>query len=164
MKNKILFGAMLFMACAFTMPVNAQLEVKNSGRVQISKNMAIGTAPDQYASLKILHTSTTITPYYGIYSQINTNNSMPTSSIYAIYGYANTLASTSNFPIQSVAGVFGKAYRNYYLVNTFSAGVAGMSHSHGGVGVYGGVNYTMNLPTSFSGGTYAGYFDGRYSL
>ena len=84
---------------------------------------------------------------------------MPTSSIYAICGYANTLG-TSNYPIESIAGVYGKAFRHYSLANTFSAGVAGVAHSYGGIGVYGGISYSMELPTSFSGGTYAGYFDG----
>lgn len=160
MKNKILFIAMSIIASMFSVRLHAQLKVNTDGNVDVTGKMAIGTTTDPYTSLNILHTSTTTTPYYGIRSQVNTHYTMPTSSICAIYGYANTIASTSNYPIQSVVGVYGKVFRHYALSNTFAAGVAGMTQSYGGIGVYGGVDYNMSLPTSFSGGTYAGYFNG----
>lgn len=151
---------MLLAALTFSTNVNAQLEVKSDGTVEVTDHMAIGTSPVQSTSLNILHTSTSSGAYYGINSQVNSNYTLPTSSIYAICGYANTSSITSNYSIPTIAGVFGKAYRSYYLNNTFSAGIAGVAHSYGGIGVYGGVSYSMSLPTSFSGGSYAGYFDG----
>lgn len=160
MKTQVLCIAMFIIASMFSVQLSAQLKVNTDGNVDVTGKMAIGTTPDSYTSLNILHTSTTTTPYYGIRSQVNTNYTMPTSSIYAIYGYANTTASTSNYPIQSVVGVFGKAFRHYALSNTFAAGVAGLTHSYGGIGVYGAISYTMELPTSFNGSTYAGYFNG----
>lgn len=41
MKSKILFAAALLTACAFSMSVNAQLEVKTSGDVEIGQNLDV---------------------------------------------------------------------------------------------------------------------------
>lgn len=41
MKNKIILGAMLMVACVFSVEVNAQLEVVTSGDVNVSKNLNV---------------------------------------------------------------------------------------------------------------------------
>lgn len=41
MKNKIIVSAMLFVACTFSLQVNAQLEVVTSGDVKVSKNLEV---------------------------------------------------------------------------------------------------------------------------
>lgn len=171
MKNKILFGAMLFMACTFTMQVNAQLEVLTSGDVKASKKMevqqelkvnnkmAVGTDNTSTTALNVYKagpTTITSTPTYGIYSTVKMLP-FPVYPIYAIYAQANALNATSvqsPYPIVGVYGTFSKAVG----IATFAAGVAGIAHWRGGIGVYGGINSPISsIPADAK---YAGYFKG----
>ena len=249
MKNKILFCAMLCLACTFSVTVNAQLEVIQSGDVIVNKNLEVGDtlAVNEYfvaqnnayiadtlkvgrklnvrdtlyvngnikmphaintdysstniirnlrvglnmtvekgatikeglivnknitignvlndnASLNIDTISRKTNAHYGIMSHVKTANSMPTGSVYGVCGWADASATTSNYPITQIVGVYGKAVRATQL-SSFSAGVAGMANMYGGVAVYGGIgmNPDLPLPTTFSG-VYAVYFNGTVNV
>ena len=88
---------------------------------------------------------------------------MPTSSIFGLYATANSAASHNMIAGNQVVGVYGFAVKNYNTPSIFSAGVAGVAYYYGGIGVYGAVG-AGNLPTSTSGGLYAGYFNGTVSI
>lgn len=129
--------------------------------LKVTENATIGDTLDSNVSLNISHVSQSGSPYYGVKSHIKTWSSMPTSSIYALCGYADAYDTGSANMVQSVAGVYGKALKNSNISSKFCAGVAGMAHIYGGIGVYGGVSSTqMALPTTMPSGYYAGYFDG----
>ena len=163
MKKLFLFVALSLVAASY---VSAQLKVETSGNVKISKNVAIGTATNSYIGLNLLHVSTTTTPYYGIQSVVKTPSSMPTSSIYGVYGYADAYSLTiGNQQLGPIVGVFGKAKVTGYSNNNFSAGVAGMAHYYGGIGVYGGIGSdNMPLPNNSLGGPYSAYFAGNVKV
>ena len=198
MKNKIIVSAMLFVACTFSMQVNAQLEVVTSGDVNVSKNLnvadtltvgenlratndvtvhntmtvgqnvAIGKSIDNRVSLDIEHICSnepTPTPHYGIKSHIKTSIGMPTSPVYGVYGWADCSPSTALLSYCPLVGVFGLSIKSYIGPTVFSAGVAGVTHYYGGIGVYGGVRSDCSVPTSMpSNSAYAGYFDGTVEV
>lgn len=165
MKRKILFCTSLFMCSICCISVFAQIEVQTSGNVVVTKKMAIGTTVNNNVSLNISHLSNSSTsPYYGIKSHIMTWSSMPTSPIYAVYGFADASASNSNYPINPIIGVCGKAMKTAGAIAVFSAGVAGLAHNYGGIGVYGSITSDLSVPTSYKGGAYAGYFDGNVKV
>lgn len=162
---------------AFCVQLNAQLEVKTTGDVKVSKNLevtktakitqnvAIGTSVNNNICLNILNTSKVSAPYYGIKSTIKTWSSAPTSSIYAICGYADASATGTGNYVESIAGIYGMALKNSTISSKFAAGVTGMTNIYGGIGVYGGISTgNMNLPTSMVSGYYAGYFDGTVKV
>lgn len=161
MKNKIILGAMLMVACAFSMEVNAQLEVTSNGNVKAAKIAAIGTDIDNYVALNIHK----IGPYsktttYGIKSIVE----MPTYINYTlcgVYGEADARNTMSVQDPHPIVGVYGTAKTSQNLA-LFTAGVAGLAHWRGGIGVYGGVNSPMcALPL---GTIYAGYFNGTVKV
>ena len=184
MKHKLFLCAAVIAACAFSMNVNAQLEVKTSGDVEMSQNLtvkkdatvkkkltvkgnvAIGDSlVSNNISLNVVHTfSSSTTPYYGIRSKLRMSSSMPQSSIYAICGEANTSDVSLNYPgVNNIVGVYGKGIKSSDTGNRFTAGVAGMSTVYGGIGVFGGINPPATdccLPTTMPSGYYAGYFNG----
>lgn len=161
MKNKIILDAMLMVVCAFSMEVNAQLEVTSNGNVKAAKIAAIGTDIDNYVALNIHK----IGPYsktttYGIKSIVE----MPTYINYTlcgVYGEADARNTMSVQDPHPIVGVYGTAKTSKNLA-LFTAGVAGLAHWRGGIGVYGGVNSPMcALPL---GTIYAGYFNGTVKV
>ena len=171
MKTRILFNTIIIIACIHPLLVCAQLEVNTSGNVyvsknlQVEKNLAIKTDLDTRAALNISYVTPGggAQPYYGVKSLVNMRNSMPTSPIYGVYGAAK--ANLCQYMVASypMAGVFGYAEKplGNMGATVFSAGVAGVTHSYSGIGVYGGIRGGNNLPTSMdSNAKYAGYFDG----
>lgn len=167
MQNKILLCTMLLLCSICAVNVYAQIKVETSGKVKVSKNMSIGTTTDNNVSLNIYHQSGNTTPYYGIKSYLKTSSAMPTSPIYAIMGIADASASSGSYPINPIVGVCGKAFKKADATTKFCAGVAGMTHYYGGVGVYGGIgsDAELSLPTNWSSGVvYAGYFAGSVKV
>jgi len=161
MKNKIIVSAVLFVACTFSLQVNAQLEVTSAGNVKANKLAAIGTDIDDYVALNVHKMGPHIkTTTYGIKSIVE----MPLYTNYTlcgVYGEAdarNTILVEDPHPI---VGVYGTAKTSQNLA-LFTAGVAGLAHWRGGIGVYGGVNSPMcTLPL---GTIYAGYFNGTVKV
>ena len=173
MKRNILFSAAaLIAACTISLNVQAQLEVQTSGNVVASKNLkvdqnvAIGTTVDNNASLKIDHRSTSQYPYYGIWTRIRANSSLPYASIYGISSFADASSATVDYPnITQIVGVFGKASKPAEIYTRFSAGVAGVANYYHGIGVYGAIGGSdVQLPTSSFGAAYAGYFSGTVNV
>ena len=157
MKNKILFYAMLFIASMFSVQLNAQLEVLTSGDVKVSKNIAVGTNIETYTGLNLYKWGpTNSTTTYGIKSFIKMP-ACPIYSFYGIYAVADALNATSVHYPQPIVGVYGTAKKGEDIA-TFAAGVAGVAHHRGGIGVYGGINVLLtSLPANAK---YAGYFNG----
>ena len=180
MKNKILFGAMLLSFCTFSLQSNAQLEVKTTGDVEISKKLkvknnltvldheAIGDATaNDNIDLYIKRTSSSMDPYYGIKSHLKTKSSLATSSICAVYGYSDAIATKEEYPsVNHIVGVFGAARKPSEIISRFAAGVAGVAIYYGGIGVYGGLSfYDMDIPSSApETSAYAGYFAGTVKV
>lgn len=133
--------------------------------LSVNKNVAIGTNIDNHVSLNIEHTcanaGTPIT-YYGIKSHIKTCSGIPTSPVYSIYGWADGSYSPYLVPNIPLVGVMGVALKSYSAPSTFAAGIVGLTHYYGGIGVYGGISYSpTSAPSSMaSGEKYAGYFNG----
>lgn len=157
MKSKILASVMLFAACMCSISVQAQLEVQTSGDVKADKTIAIGTTPDSKIALNVYKIgSSSSSPVYGIKSNVTMSYS-PNFSLYGIYGAADARNTTSIESPQPVVGVYGTFKKNDN-VPIFTAGVAGIAHWRGGIGVFGGINSTLiTLPI---GAKYAGYFNG----
>lgn len=133
------------------MPIFSQLQVDSQGRVKMSKMLAIGSTStfDTYSLLK-MNRSVSGSFGYNLYSSITTPATMTFSQYAAIYGFTQqenlTPAAITGEPIASTT----------VLTTQFAAGVAGVASS--GVGVYGAVG--TSLPTDWTGGNYAGYFNG----
>ena len=131
----------------------------------VNQNVAIGTNIDDHVSLNIEHTcdnaGTPIT-YYGIKSHIKTCSGIPTSPVYSIYGWADGTYSPYLVPSIPLVGVMGVAKKSYTAPSTFAAGIVGLTHYYGGIGVYGGITSSpTSAPSSMaSGEKYAGYFGG----
>ena len=163
MKNKISFIVILCTFFVISPSIKAQLEVQQSGNVRINKSLSIKTEPNTNSLLTIGTISNTESLSYGIYSHMKTNYSMPTGPVVSIFGFADALNSNSNYPIDNLVGVYGRAYMTSANSGKFSAGVAGVANSYNGIGVYGAItptsSYTYTLPTT-SYGIYAGYFAG----
>lgn len=165
MKNKFLLCTTFFLCSLSVVNVYAQIEVQTSGDVKVSSQMAIGTSTNSDISLNIYRLSRGTNPYYGINSYIKTWSSMPTGPIYGIMGVADASASASNYPISPIVGVCGKALKTSEAITNFSAGVAGVANYYGGIGVYGGIGSgSLNMPSTWKGGAYAGYFDGSVKV
>ena len=151
MKNKILLGAILFIFSTFSMSVNAQLEVKTSGDVVISKCAAVnGAEVDNKKAIKIkapFHGSGASA--FGIYSYIKQSHPLIVTSGTGIGVYGCTMPYTGGYSLNL-------REQPRLSSSAFYAGVAGQSNSH--VGIYG---TTLNtLPTIWTEGNYAGYFEG----
>ena len=137
-------------------------------KLTVNQNAAIGTNVNDHISLNIEHTcdnESTPIPYYGIKSHIKTCSSMPTSPVYGVYGLADCASSTALTPNSPLVGVIGLAFKSYIGPTVFSAGVAGVTHHYGGIGIYGGIRSDNAVPTSMpTSSTYAGYFDGAVNV
>ena len=163
-KSRRVFLCMLMIFSLISSHSYAQLEVLTSGNVVAAKKLAVGTTINQQVCLNLSCTAQSgISPFYGIKSMIYTSTSMPTSPMYAMYAYANASASqytSTNYPI---VGVYGYASKNFGSP-IFNAGVVGVAHYAGGIGIYGGGVLT-SLPTTLPAyEKYAGYFDGTVKV
>lgn len=157
MKNKLFLCTAVIAACAFSMNVNAQLEVTSAGNVKATKIAAIGTDIDNNIALNVHKTGpNSSTPTYGIKSLVQMP-SYTNYTLYGVYGEADARNTTSMQDPHPIVGVYGTAKTNHNLA-LFTAGVAGLAHWRGGIGVFGGINNTLStLPI---GAKYAGYFCG----
>lgn len=176
MRNKIVLSAVVIF-CTFTLKLHAQLTVQSSGDVVAGQNlsvsedvnvaghMAIGTTISEEASLIVENATpapntTGYTPYYGIKSTITKTSFSPSSPAHAIYGCAQSNYSGTGY---AMTGVYGYAFKSYSAPAMFAAGVAGVSHYYGGIGVYGGCS--GNVPSTMeTNAHYAGYFDGTLKV
>lgn len=258
MKNKILFGAMVFSLCTLSMRVHAQLEVKTTGDVKVSQNLevvsnstvgnnltvtnnatvghnqtvsnnstighdltvmndvsvnhnvivnnvmevsdtltagsylnvtksveigknlnvgnmaqfsnsvSIGTTIDSTVALMIekiapVPQGGNNAAYYGVRSHISPTVGPPSRPVYAIYGSAD-IPSATNLT-GAMVGVCGYAGKSYNSPTTFAAGLAGLAHFYGGIGVYGAIGSGSSVPSTIgSNETYAGYFSGTVKV
>ena len=173
MKNKLHFFAMLFIACSFSILVNAQLKVADNGNVGIcvgnntpASNLTVGsTAGLANAKIYVTWTGNSSGTRYGVYSSLVWGQASNTK--YAIYGLSQALGGT-------IAGVKGEASSTNGSSASITAygvyGTAGNANNGKNYGVYGelksgsngagvfGTN-TTTLPTISS--RYAGYFYGN---
>ena len=184
MKNKNLSIVMLTVACVLSLHANAQLEVASSGDVTLTKNLevgkdveigqnltisndvAIGIANiDDHMSINLSKTTGMgTTPYYGIKSYMKMSPSMPTSPLYGVHSIVDASFCSEMTGRYPMVGVYGQAKKTYSFPSVFAAGIAGLTHPYGGIAVYGGVDYSFNLPTSMPNGCYAGYFNGAVNI
>ena len=170
MENKILFGAVLFIACLSSQLVNAQLKVAENGNVAINSGtytplskLTIGnTAGLSSAKLYVHDSGNGLLHRYGIYSFFNCGNG---ADKYAIYGYSTgsggmvvgikgeaMVATNISVPTIGVYGI-GRGSnngRNYGIFGTLKSG------SDNGAGIYG----TTDESTPVISDRYAGYFNG----
>lgn len=161
MKTKI-FTFILSFACT---GIYAQLTVNSSGNVLAPKTVSVGTTSvDTCVNLNIYRVSKGLKATYGLKSHVLTRSTLPTSSIYGLYGFSDATATTVVADsLRQVVGVFGKAFSSGSGANKFTAGVVGVATNSRGVGVYGTVTSTTNysLPNGFETSSYAGYFYGN---
>ena len=155
MKNKILLCAMMLVACTVSLNVSAQLEVQTSGDVVISKCTSVNGA-DVSATKAInvkapLHSNGTST--FGVYSCIKQSHPVfiTSGTGIGIYGCTKTYSVMSSQHLSD---------QQRPTSSSFYAGVVGQSSTH--VGVYG--TTSNSLPTTWSEGNYAGYFEGNVKV
>lgn len=147
MKTKFITLSVLLISA---LSANAQLEVKNTGAVQMSKNVAVnGAELVDSISLNIETPNGSADRKFGIYSftQVIPAPLMGSGCNVSVYGEVATQQLRFDPSLPSITDV------------PFQAGVAGVATR--GIGVYGGTS--SPLPTSFSG-TYAGYFSGNVKV
>lgn len=165
MKKDVIFCAMLLTLCMHSMHVDAQLEILSSGDVKVSKKLSVRRASvDDRVCLNINDTVPGgTTAFYGVKSYISAYYSMPTSPIYALYGYASGIPASSGYPsTYPIVGVYGYASKNFGC-SRFNAAVVGVAHYAGGIGIYG--SEIITLPTSLPAyDKYAGYFNGSVNV
>ena len=149
--------------------INAQLKVDSLGYVIVNKNLVTGANPtiDNYIGISHEHTSHETQPYFGIKSVTTKNSSMPTKSIYAVCGIAqSTYGASGNYHLRTI-GVVGIDNHTYNLANDFASGVVGIGNVYNGIGVFGGIypNGAINsIPTQSFGTSFAGYFHGNVKI
>ena len=152
MKNKILFSALLFVACSLSINVNAQLEVVTSGNVIASKKIAINGADFSKDAAANVYVSGLVNgaSQYGIYSHFRMRSPQvcSTGCGISILGHIH--------PATFMSSVTEDQGQSRPLSYPFYAGVAGVTYY--GIGVYG--SNSLTFPTSWSEGNYAGYFNG----
>ena len=74
--------------------------------------MSIATTRDPYALLNLSRTSDVQSSiWYGIKAHMKSRNSMPTGPIISLYGYSDASSVTGNYPVNTVIGVFGRAFK-----------------------------------------------------
>ena len=155
MKNKILLGAMLVLACAYSQLANAQLEVISTGDVEISKKLAInGASISDSVSTKVMAPCVNSAGRggYGIYSIIKQSHPLIVTSGIGVGVLGRTLPYGSNASLNTELP--RPAYSPFY------AGIVGMSSLC--VGVYG--TTLSSLPSVWTEGNYAGYFEGSIKV
>ena len=145
MKKQIFLLSILL--CS-SISISAQLRVESSGKVKMSKNVAInGANITDSVSLNIFTPqAATGMRKYGIHSVQEVSIPLTGAGCNAaIVGQINLSANNPHYLSPKIV--------NY----KFNAGVAGIAAT--GIGVYGST--TPSLPTSWPLGTYAGYFNGN---
>jgi hypothetical protein len=151
MKNKILFSAMLCIACTFSIHVNAQLQVNSNGQTKVTKQLAVnGANITDSVALNVNAAITSGSKKYGVYSYREVQNPISISERGAnicILGQVRPLTHSGeqvmNFP-------------SLPALNPLFVGVAGLAST--GVGVYGATG--SYIPATWTNGNYAGYFSG----
>ncbi len=155
MKNKIILGAMLMVACAFSMEVNAQLEVVTSGDVNVSKNLNVADTLTVGENLRAIndvtvHNNLTVNQNVAIGTNIDDHTLLnleylcpaeSTPSTY--YGIKSHIKPPYATPTSSVYGVYGWADATsltYIVPNLPMVGVMGVAVK------------SYSAPTSFAAG------------
>jgi hypothetical protein len=151
MKNKILFCAMLCLACTFSIRVNAQLQVNSNGQTKVTKQLAVNGADiiDSVA-LNVNAVITSGLRKYGVFALREENMSN------FLTGRGANICVLGQVRPQSYSGGQIMSLPNLPAFNPFFVGVAGVAST--GVGVYGASS--TSVPTSWTNGNYAGYFSG----
>lgn len=158
----------LVVTIALATSLNAQLQVLTSGNVQCSKNVGIGTTPNNQIGLNLYkYINGTTFESYGLKSHLKSASSMPIANFYAVNGHADlsTFSLSSPYSIMSRAiGVLGEVTLNANCTsNVLGIAVAGVVNSritNGGVAIYGSTNPAYLFP-SHPLGLYAGFFGGN---
>ena len=150
MKNKILFSAMLCLACTFSIRVNAQLQVNSNGQTTVTKQLAVnGANITDSVALNVNAAITSGLRKYGLFAlreEYMSNFLTGRGANICVLGQVRSISIPTgprNFP-------------NLPTFNPFFVGVAGVAST--GVGVYGASS--TSVPTSWTNGNYAGYFSG----
>lgn len=158
MNNKILFCAMLCIACTISMNVNAQLEVLSSGNVDISKCASINGAGvcDSVALNVLAHYLTQGgNGYYGVLASAKQGHPLHMTTGRSIGVLGRVLPFSINSNMES-----GQPRPSS---SPFYAGILGIAAK--GIGVYGTVSSSLiSLPNSWTEGNYAGYFNGNVKV
>ena len=155
MKNKIILGAMLMVACAFSMEVNAQLEVVTSGDVNVSKNLNVADTLTVGENLRAIndvavHNNLTVNQNVAIGTNIDDHTLLnleylcpaeSTPSTY--YGIKSHIKPPYATPTSSVYGVYGLAD---------ATSLTNIVPNLPMVGVMGVALKSYSAPTSFAAG------------
>ena len=142
---------MIFVACAFSSRVYAQLEVQTSGDVKISKRAAINGAGVRDSIALHVKTPEFSSGHsaYGVYATVKQEHPLFITTGRGLGVFGRTLQYGTGGSLQRPSSY------------AFYAGVVGMSASFG-VGVYG--TSSASLPTVWMEGNYAGYFNGDVKI
>ncbi len=158
----------LVVTIALATSLNAQLQVLTSGNVQCSKNVGIGTTPNNQIGLNLYkYITPTTLESYGLKSHLKSPSSMPIANFYAVNGHADlstfSLSSPSSYMKRAI-GVLGEVTLNANCTsNVLGIAVAGVVNSritNGGVAIYGSTNPAYLFPSNPLG-LYAGFFGGN---
>lgn len=156
MKSKLLFGIVIMTACTFSMGISAQLHVASTGSVTMSEHVSInGATNSDSIALNVNVPSSTVGRTYGIYSSFESIGFPDNMGVGAKIGLLGQVKPAVT-PAPMKGGPGGGSFFTYKL----QAGIAGVAAS--GIGVYGATK--DYLPNSWSGGNYAGYFDGNMKV
>lgn len=146
MKTKFITLSVLLISA---LSANAQLEVKNTGAVQMSKNVAVNGAAIADSVSLCIKTGGTIGNH-----------------TYGVYAYSK-IAPWSSFGEEGRACIMGHIAHSTSFHKSpdpigykFCAAVAGIANN--GIGIYGAT--AADMPTSWAGGTYAGLFNGNVKV
>lgn len=157
MKNKILLGAIMLIACAYSQLASAQLKIGDNGNVCIHfasdtitpiSWLSVGSKGRTDATFTVTNNGFQVAnTHYGIHSHV-TNNVYPTT-LYGIYGQSSGRSLTK-------IGVGGEAAAGQYSTSK-SYGIYGVVHTNLTSGYYYGV-YGAALPNQTGNGYGAGIF------
>lgn len=150
MKNKILFSAMICIACTFSIHVNAQLQVNSNGQTKVTKQLAVNGANITDSVALNVKPSTTGTRKYGVFALREEN------MYNFLTGRGANICILGQVRPQSYSGGQIMSLPNLPAFNPFFVGVAGVACT--GVGVYGATG--SYIPATWTNGNYAGYFSG----
>lgn len=96
----------LVVTIALATSLNAQLQVLTSGNVQCSKNVGIGTTPNNQIGLNLYkYINGTTFESYGLKSHLKSASSMPIANFYAVNGHADL----STFSLSSPYSIMSRA-------------------------------------------------------
>ena len=156
MKNKILFSAMLCLACTFSVTVNAQLQVNSNGQTKVTKQLAVnGANITDSVALNVNAAITSGSQKYGIYSFKDLATPVSMLEKGANVCILGQVRYKSTGVGEGVGGI-QKNFPNLPALNPLFVGVAGLAST--GVGIYGATG--SYIPATWTNGNYAGYFSG----